>query len=107
MTCVWLIVNRTEHNPVTWFNVVGLSKATSWEIYLEAAVYVITTMIGAGLLNQFPKNELEEIIVMVIIVFGATIFATFFSIFVKIIHELNEENIEKDHKLQQALSLSE
>jgi hypothetical protein len=37
---------------------------------------------------------------MIIIVFGATIFATFFSFFVKIIHMLNEEVIEKDHKLE-------
>jgi hypothetical protein len=51
MTCVWLIVNRTEKNPITWFGEVGLDKASSWEIYLEAAVYVLTTMIGCGLLN--------------------------------------------------------
>lgn len=33
---------------------------------------------------------------MIIIIFGATLFATFFSLFVVIIHHMNEEIIEKD-----------
>ena len=52
MTCVWLLFNRTEQSGiVTWFNTVGLENASPWEIYLEAAVYVLTTMMGCGLLN--------------------------------------------------------
>jgi len=54
MACAWLVLNRVQENPKTWFNSAGLEAAPPGQVYLEALFYVVTTMMGMGFGNLTP-----------------------------------------------------
>jgi hypothetical protein len=49
--CIWLILNRIEDQENSWFVRANLKDASNFEIYVEALVFICTTMMGAGLGN--------------------------------------------------------
>lgn len=107
ITSIWLILNRVESYEDTWYNSIELDKAPSAQVYLEAAVYIVTTMMGMGAGNTIPMNKLEQFICMFIMLLGASIYATFFSFFVVLIYHRNAKMIENNRKLEQALNFAD
>ena len=72
------------------------------ERYVESQFFVVATMTGLGYGNVVPRSNLEYGIDMLIMVTGASIYATFFAHFAVTIYNSNAANIENTKKLEQA-----
>ena len=115
MSCLWLVLNRVEIAQGvenTWFTEAGLGPVPGsaeaadfvpvahWQIYMEAAFYVVGTMMGMVFGNRYPVNSDEQNLCIVIMLTGASIYATFFSYFVVMIYNRNKVVIENNKKLE-------
>lgn len=75
---------------------------TNFQKYIESCFYTVATMTGLGFGNVVPTTDLEVLVIMPIMVTGASIYANLFANFIVSLNNKNAKTIEKIKKHDQA-----
>ena len=102
---VWLIVGRIDPNRNNWIKMdSSIAQPSNIELYVDASFFVVTTMGGCSYGNILPGTHLEMTVDIFIMFVGASMYASLFANFVKVIEFTNSKSIEWNKLQEQAIN---
>jgi hypothetical protein len=90
---LWLIVARNERDAGandTWYDDWRMQDADTLEVYIDAVFWATATMTSIGYGDIYPKTDIERAFSLLVMILGATTYASLFGTFVVILDKLNE-----------------
>ena len=96
---LWLATARHEietGETETWFQYRNEEKATLFVQYTDAIEFAAGTMTSIGYGDIIPLTDIERLIALIIMIVGASTYASLFGTFVSIIDDLEAE--ERDNQ---------
>jgi hyperpolarization activated cyclic nucleotide-gated potassium channel 2 len=104
---LWLIVAREERAAGatdTWYDGWNMSAASELEVYIDAVFWATATMTSIGYGDIFPQTHVERAFALIVMIIGATTYASLFGTFVVILDSLNEDQRKNFQLLEQTKS---
>jgi hypothetical protein len=67
IACIWIFYYKSEKTEINWVSAIGLERSNWYSIYINAYYFAIITMTTVGFGDIAPKNDVEKVICIVII----------------------------------------
>lgn len=110
LSCFWLFVARVDpQQDHTWMKLVAYDQypnVPDVQKYIDAVVFVISSMTGLGFAMIYPRTDLEYAMQSLIMLLGVSLYANFFAFFAVSIYNRNKKRIENMMRFEESKKMA-